>query len=82
MDGKPIIAGYPSPHWDPRPGIRTVCAKSSAKISCIYNQRFSSHELKHSKAEISKEELHRHRLSTFILNKRDLRYETNAFDFR
>ena len=27
-DGKPIIAGYPLPHWDPRRRIRTVCANS------------------------------------------------------
>ena len=27
-NGKPIIAGYPLPHWRLRPGVRTVCAIS------------------------------------------------------
>ena len=49
-DGKPIIAGYPLPHWEPRRRIRTVCANSQKQIYCIIRElmtkKLFGHKLK------------------------------------
>ena len=40
-NGKPIIAGYPLPHWRLRPGVRTVCAISPLRD--MYNVQCTIH---------------------------------------